>query len=75
MFIIRAPQEVYFNKFSIKDMSYNITKYYKNSNFHYFRENFDSHYFKDSFFYYINNKKQFHDVHENKSSKRKEKKI
>ena len=48
MFVIRASQEIYFNKFSNKDIYYNIEKYYKN---------FDAHYFADSFFYYINNKK------------------
>ena len=40
MFIIRASQKVYFNKFSNKNMHYNIEKYHKNSNFHYFRDVF-----------------------------------
>ena len=60
MFIIRASQKVYFNKFSNKDIYYDIEKYYKNS---------DVHYFVNSFFYHINNKEQFHDVHKNKFSK------
>ena len=46
MFIIRASQEVYYNKYSNEDMFYNIEEYYKN---------FDSQYFIDSFSYYINN--------------------
>ena len=60
MFITRASQKVYFNKLSNKDISYNIEKYYKNSDFHYFR---------NSFFYHINNEKQFHDAYEKKFSK------
>ena len=36
MFIIRASQKVYFNKFSNIDMLYNIEEYYENSDFHYF---------------------------------------
>ena len=60
MFITRVSQKVYFNKFSNKDIFYNIEEYYKN---------FNSHYFINSFFYYINNEKQFHDVYENKFSK------
>ena len=60
MFVTRAPQKVYFNKFSNENMSYNIETYNENSN---------SHYFKDFFFYYINNKKQFYDAYKNKSSK------
>ena len=38
MFITRAPQEVYFNKFSNKDIFYNIEEYHKNSDSHYFRD-------------------------------------
>ena len=60
MFITRASQKFYFNKYSNKDIFYNIEKYHKNS---------DSQYFINSFFYYINNEKQFHDAHKNKSSK------
>ena len=60
MFIIRASQKIYFNKFSNKDIYYNIEKYYKN---------FNIYYFVNSFFYYINNKKQFYDIYKNKSSK------
>ena len=60
MFITRASQEVYYNKYSNEDMSYNIEKYHKNP---------DSQYFTNFFFYYINNEKQFHDAYENKSSK------
>ena len=45
-------------------MFYNIEEYYKNSDFQYFT---------NSFFYYMNNEKQFHDAHENKSSKNKNK--
>ena len=47
MFVTRAPQEVYYNKYSNKNMSYNIEEYHENP---------DSQYFTDSFFYYINNK-------------------
>ena len=36
MFIIRASQKVYFNKFSNKDIYYNIKKYYKKLNAYYF---------------------------------------
>ena len=36
MFVIRASQEVYFNKFSNKDIFYNIEDYYKIFDFHYF---------------------------------------
>ena len=64
MFITRASQEVYYNKYSNKNMFYNIEEYYKNS---------DSQYFTDFLFYFINNKEQFHDAHENKSSKNKNK--
>ena len=60
MFITRASQEVYYNKYSNKDMFYNIEKYHENP---------DSQYFTDFFFYYINNEEQFHDAHENKPSK------
>ena len=60
MFIIRASQEVYYNKYSNKDMFYNIEEYHENSDFQYFTKNFS---------YYINNEKQFHDAHKNKSSK------
>ena len=31
MFITRASQEVYYNKYSNKNMFYNIEEYYKNS--------------------------------------------
>ena len=48
MFITRASQKVYYNKYSNKDMFYDIEEYYKNSDFSYFT---------DSFFYYINNEK------------------
>ena len=64
MFIIRASQVVYFNKFSNKNISYNIEAYYENSN---------SYSFKDFLLYHINNEKQFHDVYENKLSKNKNK--
>ena len=64
MFITRASQKVYYNKYSNKDMFYNIEEYHENS---------DSQYFTNSFFYYINNKEQFYDAHENKSSKNKNK--
>ena len=47
MFIIRAPQKVYFNEFFNENIHYDIEKYY---------ENFDAHYFADSFIYHINNK-------------------
>ena len=60
MFITRASQEVYYNKYSNEDIFYNIEEYYKNSDFQYFI---------NSFFYYINNKEQFHDAYKNKSSK------
>ena len=60
MFITRAPQKVYYNKYSNKNMSYNIEEYY---------ENFDFQYFTDFFSYHINNNKQFHDVYKNKFSK------
>ena len=43
MFITRASQKVYFNKFPNKDIFYNIEKYYKNPDFHYFRDFFLSH--------------------------------
>ena len=48
MFITRASQEVYYNKYPNENMSYNIKKYYENSDFQYFT-NF--------FFYHINNEK------------------
>ena len=60
MFITRASQKVHFNKFPNKNIHCNIEKYYKNSDFHYF---------KDFFFYYIKNEKQFHDAYKNKPSK------
>ena len=60
MFIIRVSQKVYFNKFSNKDIYYNIENYYKN---------FNIYYFVNFFVYYINNKKQFYNVYKNKSSK------
>ena len=60
IFIIRASQEVYYNKYSNKNMSYNIEEYYENSDFQYFTNFFS---------YHINNKEQFHDVYENKFSK------
>ena len=46
MFVTRASQKVYYNKYSNKDMSYNIKEYHKNPNFQYFT---------NSFFYHINN--------------------
>ena len=49
MFITRASYKVYFNKFSNEDIFYDIEEYYKNFNFHYFRENPDFHYFKKKF--------------------------
>ena len=60
MFITRASQEIYFNKFSNEDIHYDIEKYY---NF------FNIYYFADFFSYHINNKKQFHDIYKNKSLK------
>ena len=60
MFITRVSQKVYYNKYSNKDISYNIEEYYKNP---------DSQYFTNRFFYYINNKEQFHDAYKNKPSK------
>ena len=60
MFITRASQEINFNKFSNKDISYNIEEYHENSDFCYFR---------DFFFYHINNEKRFHDAYKNKPSK------
>ena len=60
MFVTRAPQKVYYNKYSNEDMLYNTEGYH---------ENFNSQYFTNSFFYHINNKKQFHDAHKNKFSK------
>ena len=33
MFVTRASQKGYFNKYSNKDMFYNIEEYYENSNF------------------------------------------
>ena len=47
MFITRASQKVYFNKFFNEDIYYNTKEYYKN---------FDVHYFINLFIYYINNK-------------------
>ena len=38
--MIRASQEVNFNKFSNKDIHYNIEEYYENSDSHYFRDFF-----------------------------------
>ena len=32
VFIIRASQKVYYNKYSNKDISYNIEEYYENPN-------------------------------------------
>ena len=46
MFIIRASQEVYFNKFFNENIHYNIEEYHENS---------DAHYFADSFIYHMNN--------------------
>ena len=40
MFMIRASQEIYFNKFSNENNYYNIEKYYKNFNIHYFADLF-----------------------------------
>ena len=48
MFIIRASQNFYFNKFSNKDIYYNIENFYKN---------FNVYYFVNSLSYHINNKK------------------
>ena len=62
--ITRAPQEIYYNKYSNKNMLYDIEEYHKNPDFQYFT---------DSFFYHINNKEQFHDAHKNKPSKNKNK--
>ena len=56
MFVTRAPQEVYYNKYSNEDMFYNIEKYHKNP---------DVQYFTNSFFYYMNNEEQFHDAYKN----------
>ena len=59
MFIIRASQKIYFNKFSNKNIHYYIEEYYGNLDFYYFKD----------FFNYTNIKNQFDDVYENKSSK------
>ena len=40
MFIIRASQEIYFDKFSNENIYYNIEKYYKNLNVYYFADFF-----------------------------------
>ena len=48
MFITRVSQKVYFNEFLNEDIHYDIEKYYKN---------FNIHYFANSFIYHINNKK------------------
>ena len=40
MFIIRASQKAYFNKFSNKDILYNIEEFYENLDFDYFRDFF-----------------------------------
>ena len=40
MFVTRASQKVYYNKFSNKDISYDIEEYYKNSNSQYFTNSF-----------------------------------
>ena len=40
MSIIRASQEVYYNKYSNKDILYNIEKYHENSNSQYFTDFF-----------------------------------
>ena len=60
MLVTRAPQKIYYNKYSNKDIFYDIEKYHENSN---------SQYFTDSFSYYMNNEKQFHDAYKNKPSK------
>ena len=40
MFITRASQKVYYNKYSNEDMSYNIEEYHENSDFQYFTDFF-----------------------------------
>ena len=60
MFVTRASKKVYFNKFSNKDMQYNIEEYIMKILIFIISQ---------IFFYYINNKKQFHDAYKNKSSK------
>ena len=64
MSITRASQKIYYNKYSNKDMFYNIEEYHENP---------DSQYFINFLFYHINNKEQFHDAHKNKPSKNKNK--
>ena len=43
MFITRASQKVYYNKYSNKNMLYKIKEYYKNFDFQYFTDFFLSH--------------------------------
>ena len=40
MFITRASQKVYFNKFLNENIYYDIEKYHENSNVHYFADFF-----------------------------------